>query len=358
VVWLSVARESQIFTLKIKMAQLQMDEIDFEKLLEVVCERLTRDVQNNPLNRKPNEFEKLARIRIQEGLAEIGAALALDQVAQGFPDIVVGRFGAEVKATESDSWRCIANSVSEGQRAQNVDRIYVIYGKMGGKPEVKWADYGKSIVHVRTSHVPRFEIEIGSSRSLFELIGTTYEQFRILPMLEKMPFIREYARARLKVGERLWWLEDKEVDDQEHSLPLNVRIYMDLEPQEKRNLRAEAALLCPMVVGGSRKRKKYTDAVSYLMTYRGVLCPQARDLFSAGSVAGKARGGNYVQRALIDIQDEMRTAACALEAPLFVEYWGSAPEPESRLKHWLSLADGYATSWKPSKHMFLENSVG
>ena len=168
-----------------------MDENEFEELLNVVCTRLTQDVQSSSANHKPAEFEKLTRQLIQARRAEIGATLVLDQVVQGFPDIVVGRYGAEVKATESDSWRCIANSVSEGQRAHDVDRVYVIYGKMGGQPEVKWADYGKSIVHVGTSHVPRFEIEIGSARSLFDQIGTTYEQFRVLPMLEKMPFIRE-----------------------------------------------------------------------------------------------------------------------------------------------------------------------
>ncbi len=330
-----------------------MDEKEFEELLGAVCERLTQEVRKSSANHTPTEFEKLTRKLVQESLAEIGAAQAFDQVIQGFPDIVVGRFGVEVKATESDNWRCIANSVSEGQRAQNVDRIYVIYGKMGGQPEVKWADYGKSIVHVRTSHVPRFEIEIGAERSLFDQIGTTYEQFRLLPMLEKMPFIREYAHSRLKKGERLWWLEDKEVDEQEHSLPLNVRIYMDLEQQEKRKLRAEAALLCPTVVGGSRQRKKYTDAVSYLMTYRGVLCPQARDLFSAGSVAGKVRGGNYVQRALIDIQEEMKNAADYLEDQLFKEYWGTIPPKDKRLVHWLSMADELAVGWKPSKHMFI-----
>ncbi len=329
-----------------------MNEREFEELLGVVCERLTQDVRNSSTNHKPTDFEKLTRKFVLERLAETGATQVLDQVIQGFPDIVVGRFGAEVKATESDSWRCIANSVSEGQRAREVDKVYVIYGKMGGQPEVKWADYGKSIVHVRTSHVPRFEIELGTEKSLFDQIGTTYEQFRVLPMLEKMPFIREYARGRLKEGERLWWLEDKEVDEQEHSLPLNVRIYMDLEQQEKRNLRAEAALLCPMVVGGSRQRKKYSDAVSYLMTYRGVLCPQARDLFSAGSVAGKQRGGNYVQRALIDIQEEMKNAADYLEDQLFKEYWGIVPPKDRRLEHWLSMADQLAVGWEPSKHMF------
>lgn len=331
-----------------------MDQDTFEELLRVVCERLTIDVQHSRAHHSPSVFENFVRDCIQVRLIEIGQPAALKPEVQGFPDIVVGQFGAEVKATESDSWRCIANSVSEGRRALDVSKIYVIYGKMGGQPEVRWADYGESVIHVRTSHVPRFEIEIGSERSLFAQLGTTYEDFRVLPMHDKMPYIRQYARGRLTEGERLWWLEDKEVDEQEHSLSLSVKVYMDLPQDEKRRLRAEAALLCPQVVGGSRQRRKYNDAVLYLMTYRGVLCPQARDLFSAGSVAGPERGGNYLERAMIDIQDEMRFAAQHLEDGLFEEYWGVIVPPQDRLLEWLTRADRFASGWTPSNSMFLE----
>src|SRR5690606_2701426 len=98
------------------------------------------------------------------------------------------------------------------------------------------------------------------------------------------------------------------------------------------------ALLNPQIVKPSRAKKKYDDAVIYLLTYHGVLCPQARDLFSAGSVALRAdgtRGGNYLQRALNDIEDEMRLAAKTLPDPLFVEYWGYGCAPEDRIKEWL-----------------------
>ena len=315
---------------------------------------LTADVKRNEEFHKANEFEDRVRQVVQSLLAERGIEAKLTSVVQSFPDIVFENFGVEVKATESDSWRCIANSVSEGQRVAGIDKIFVVYGKMGGKPEVRWADYGKSVMHVRTSHVPRFEIEIGTSKSLFDEFGISYETFAALPMEEKMPFVRRYAKGRLKEGERLWWLEDKSEDQQEHSLPLNVRIYMDLSTEEKRQYRAEAALLCPQIVKGGGYRGKYSDAVSYLMTYRGILCPQARDLFSAGSVAGKARGGNYVQRALIGIQNEIQVAAQQLDEKLFEEYWGKAPPKNQRIKYWLALADGYAKGWKPSDCMFLD----
>ena len=53
----------------------------------------------------------------------------------------------------------------------------------------------------------------------------------------------------------------------------------------------------------------------YLLTYHGVLCPQARDLFSAGSVALRSDTNpwrNYLQRALKDIEPEMRTGGKAI----------------------------------------------
>lgn len=333
-----------------------LDQISFENILTTVSKRLTDEVRASNTHHKPSLFENRVRQIFEEELAFTSENMA-GNINQGFPDIVIGKFGAEVKATESDSWRCIANSVSEGQRALDVEHIYVIYGKMGGIPEVKWAGYGESIVHVRTSHVPRFEIEIDSDRSLFKQIGITYEEFRELPMAEKMPFIRTYARGRLKPGERLWWLENKEIDEQTHSLSLEVKVYMDLPSEQKKQLRAEAALMCPQIVGGSRQRRKYVDAVMYLMTYRGVLCPQARDLFSAGSVAGPKRGGNYLLRGLINIQQEIRDASEYLEDALFQEYWGEVPPKNKRIIEWLKRADGFATSWRPSDELFLEEQT-
>lgn len=330
-----------------------MDREQFERILDETCERLTAECQKTSEHHKPSAFEARVRVMMSEILSGTGHEAAPD-IDQGFPDIVVGKFGAEVKATESDSWRCIANSVSEGQRALDVDHIYVVYGKFGGLPEVRWADYGRSIMHVRTSHVPRFEIEIGTEKPLFEQMETSYEDFRVLPMHEKMPLIREYARGRLRPGERLWWLEDKEIEDQTHALSLQVKVYMDLPRAEKRQLRAEAALMCPQVVGGSRERRKYVDAVMYLMTYRGVLCPQARDLFSAGSVGEQGPTGNFLLNALIDIQYELRQAAQRLEEDLFLEYWGVNPMPEDRLLEWLSRADAFAPDWTPSEFLFLD----
>ncbi len=330
---------------------------EFERLLTAVADQLTKDVRRSDRYHAPRKFEDRAR----ELLVRLGrdhrVHLDLSPHPQLFPDIVIGEFGIEVKVVNTDSWRTVGNSIFEGTRDISVEHIYVLYGKLGGTPEVRWGKYEECVMHVRTSHVPRFELEIDAKESLFSKFGISYREFCDLEPEAKMKYVRKYARARLKAGERLWWLEDKPKEAQEHSLPLELRPYMGLPQEEKRRLRAEAALLCPQIVKPSRSKKKYEDAAMYLITYHGVLCSQARDLFSAGSVALRAdetRGGNYILRALKDIEDEMREAASRLEDALFVEYWGASVAPKDRIREWLKRADRLAKGWKPSKELFLK----
>lgn len=171
-----------------------------------------------------------------------------------------------------------------------------------------------------------------------------------------MEYIRAYARDRLKRGERLWWLEDTP-DDPGHTLPIQARLYTKLPSDEKAKLRAEAVLLCPQVVRPGSSRDKYDDAVLYLLTYHGVLCHQARDLFSAGSVANPENdneGGIYIERSLKLLESEMLAAADRLEDAVFVEYWGEAVPREERIARWLQKADALARDWVPSKSLFLD----
>lgn len=324
---------------------------EFEAVVSEVATLLNQSISTKGKFTSSKQFED----EVRDVLTSMGLIVNYEPHPHVFPDIPLGEFGIEVKFTSNDTWRSIANSIFEGMRDPSVEHIYLIFGKMGGEPEVRWGKYDDCVMHVRTSHVPRFEVEMTAEKSLFEKMGTTYESFSKASDEQKMTYVRTYARKRLKPGERLWWLEEN--DEQEHSLPLQVRIYMNLDRTEKRQLRAEAAILCPQIVKPSRAKDKYSDAVSYMLTYRGVLCPQARDLFSAGSVALRAdgaRGGNYLQRALADIESEMRIAAETLEESLFEEYWGIVVPSEERISTWLTMADNYAKDWIPSEELFLD----
>jgi len=325
---------------------------EFELLLVRLVERMTEEVRASDECHSPLRFEDRARHLLQELGTSLGFHVNFTPHPQGFPDIVLGEYGIEVKVVAADSWRTVGNSVFEGMRDPDVKHIYVLYGKMGGTPTVKWGKYEDCVMHVRTSHRPRFEVEIGAEEPLFAKFGVTYDQFCDLDLDGKMRLIREYARSRLKPGERLWWLEDKPEEAQEHSLDLQVRLFINLTDAEKKRLRAEAALLCPQIVDGGRTRGKYTDVALYLITYRGVLAHQTRDLFSAGSVAGPDRGGIYIMRALQHIETELREAADRLEDALFVEYWGISVPKQDRIREWLRRADGFADEWVPSRDLF------
>ncbi|MCT7991339.1 hypothetical protein [Laspinema olomoucense] len=330
-----------------------MNITEFEVIVSDVVTQLNQNIRICGKFPTSKQFED----GVRNILTSMGLSINYEPHPHVFPDIPLGEFGIEVKFTTNDTWRSIANSVFEGMRDPSVEHIYLIFGKMGGEPEVRWGKYDDCVMHVRTSHVPRFEVDMTAEESLFEQMGTTYESFSKASDDQKMAYVRAYARKRLKPGERLWWLEEKE--EQEHTLPLQVRIYMNLDQNEKRKLRAEAAILCPQIVKPSRSKDKYSDAVSYMLTYRGVLCPQARDLFSAGSVAlraDSARGGNYIQRALDDIESEMRIAALTLEDALFEEYWGMIVPSEKRIATWLAMADSYAQNWIPSEELFRDNT--
>ena len=335
-----------------------MTKNEFESILDECCKRLTAEARESGF-----KTSAIFENRVREVLNELTADnhdfnIDFNPHPQAFPDIAMGEYGVEVKFTLNDTWRSIANSVLETQRIDEVKHIYLVFGKMGGVPEVRWGEYEESVIHVRTSHVPRFEVELPSEKaevkeSLFRQMGVRYDEFRKLDMQDKMKYIRAYAR-KIHPDGRLWWVEDREESD-EHTTPIQARLYTKLSTKEKTKLRAESALLCPSIVKSGRSRNKYDDMVLYLLTYHGVLCHQARDLFSAGSVANPKNddeGGLYIERALKLIEDEMREAALRMDDALFVEYWGESVPPEKRIERWLEKADECATGWIPSKSLF------
>lgn len=331
-----------------------MTKTEFERLLDKVAEKLRNEAQSIPFTTS-KQFENRVREVVRDTVDDSSIKIDFEPHPQAFPDIAVGEFGIEVKFTTNDEWRSVANSVLETNRIESVKVVYIMFGKMGGVPDVKWGEYEKCVMHVRTSHVPRFEVQIGAPKSLFEQMGVSYDEFRILEMHDKMRYIREYARGRLKEGERLWWLEDPQGET--HTLPIAVTLYTELDKEKKDQLTAEAVLLCPQIVKSGRAPHKYDDLALYMLTYHGVLCHQARDLVSAGSRANPKNddeGGLYVARTLKLLESEIRRAALRMDGALFEEYWGIAVEPEKRIEEWLRRLDGLARNWKPSEYLFQE----
>jgi hypothetical protein len=218
----------------------------FEALLDKAAAQLNREVRASTKYHGPTEFQK----RVFDVLSAVaqGEKIKIDPTfhPHAFPDVRANGFGVEVKCTNKDSWLSVGNSIFEGMRDANVSAIYVMFGKMGGTPAVRWGRYEDRITHVRISHAPRFVIEMNDEtlRSpLFGKMGISYDNFCKLGPDQKMQHVRQYSRNRLKPGERLWWLED----ENSPGTPIEVRLYMSLPKEEKTKLRAEGALLFPQI---------------------------------------------------------------------------------------------------------------
>jgi hypothetical protein len=142
-----------------------VNKTSFEQILDKCCLELTKEA--GVMGFKTSfQFENRVR-EILSVLTKNDNSFCIDfsPHPQAFPDIAMGEYGVEVKFTLSDTWRSVANSVLETQRVESVKQIYIIFGKMGGIPKVRWGDYEQSVVHVRTSHVPRFEVELPTEKA-------------------------------------------------------------------------------------------------------------------------------------------------------------------------------------------------
>lgn len=325
----------------------------FEQKLDRICQFLVEAIRKKQ-PASAAEFEQLVRRACIDYLGD-EAEIDPHPPAQRFPDIVIGSFGIEVKFTVDDTWKAVGNSIQETQKYDEVKDIYVVFGKMGGTPDIRWGRYEDCICHVRTSHVPRFVLRMPHAdelkESLFDHFGISYQNFRELDMAHKMYHIRKYALERHPDGQ-LWWLEGMD----EHTLPAAVRLYTHLDKDTQIKYRAESALLCPEIVRSGRSKDKYDRVVFYMLLYHGVLCHQARDLFSAGSVANPQnddQGGIYIARSLKLLEKDMKAAAGYLPDALFKQYWGKTVPRDKRIDAWLKKADEFAApQWKPSDVLF------
>ena len=177
--------------------------------------------------------------------------------------------------------------------------------------------------------------------------------------------------------------------------PVNVdpRPFTALSEQERDRVRAEAAILAPEIFSPSWVAGKYFHVGLYLLREYGILCPQVRDLYSAGASSRRALHGLKctqdefkflysrlrsmgdrlaarvrVRQAprsaripqalvwtLLRLEPAMHRAARDLPSELFEAYWDSPPDPDTsseRLKLWIRHVDERAEFWCPSAILF------
>lgn len=220
---------------------------------------------------------------------------------QRFPDIIAARYyGIEVKSTKEDKWTSTGSSILESTRIQDVERIYMTFGKLGGKNvEFISRPYEECLCDIAVTHMPRYRInmKLVPGETIFDKMGISYDDLRS----KKNPIkpVADYYKSRLAPGERLWWADSEE----DSTTGAVIKLFKNLSKLDKAVYIAYGCVNFPQVFRGDY------DAYVAWMASRSVVHASVRDEFSAGGrIKMKLCNENEVSfpaifRRVIDYQD-------------------------------------------------------
>lgn len=206
---------------------------------------------------------------------------------QKFPDIVAdNHFGIEVKTTTKNHWTSTGSSIVESTRTDDIERIYMLFGKLGGNPiEFECRPYQDVLYDITVTHSPRYLInmKLPCGDSIFDKMGIPYETLRNSE--DSIKNVRHYYRQKaLKEGrkEMPWWLTK---DDDGGVSNMNLRMWKDVVMTEKRMLIDQMLVLFPEIINS-----EFDDAALWLCTTKGIINTHFRDIYTAGGKLKKING--------------------------------------------------------------------
>ena len=272
---------------------------------------------------------------------------------QKFPDIVAKRYyGIEVKTTTQNHWRTTGNSVLESTRVDGVERIFMLFAKLANSIEFRCRPYEEVLSEVVVTHSPRYLIDMNleKGKTIFDKIKMPYDTLR----KEDNPIrpIVDYYKGKLKPGEELWWMD---ADNTSKASNIVIRIWNNLSLREKKELKIRAMIYFPELFGNSSD--KFSRLAIWLVTREAVVCPNVRDLFTAGGksnyIIGKKVYRN-VPRIFLNLFDHvpniveimMETSAFELS-----EYWETKTTDKTKLSDWIDLIAEHSKKIQDAKHL-------
>jgi len=331
------------------------------------------DILKDESNKNPVYFLSRSGTKLEDDIAKIMESSAANTVFEGnieqisgqrFPDIVAKvnenkAYGLEVKTTTKDHWTSTGSSIFEGTRVENVDRIYLLFGKLFEPIDYKYRKYEECLTTVAITHSPRYKIdmEINAEDTIFSKVGVDYDTLRKL----QNPFspIKDYFRNNLKdKNEDIWWFDQYE----EKTANLAVRLWANLRLVEKNNLRVEAFAHFPGLFGNNNK--KYSRLATWLASHHGIINPSLRDTFTAGGQ--EEMFGHSFPKIFIRLKEEWTDILNKienLEEEDIKFYWDIKNITKSKKDTWLDLCLSYSKEQLNTEQLkllsnYLRNSSG
>ena len=272
---------------------------------------------------------------------------------QKFPDIIAKKYyGIEVKTTTQNHWKTTGNSVLEGTRVENIERVFMLFAKLASPIEFRCRPYEDVLSEVVVTHSPRYLIDMNleEGNTIFDKIKMPYDTLR----KKENPIrqIVDYYKSTLKPGEELWWMD---ADDNSKPSNIVIRIWNNLSIREKQELKNRAMVYFPELFGNSSD--KFGRLAIWLVTREAVVCPNVRDLFTAGGRNDCIIGEKIykkVPRIFLNLFDNvpaiieiiMQTSAIELS-----EYWEIKTTDNNKIFDWIDLVAEHSKKIQDARHL-------
>lgn len=252
----------------------------FEELLKKAHCILENEAKINEayfVKRTANEFENDVYQSLVNSSKNTEFENTIDLISgHRFPDIIANKFyGVEVKTTKTNHWKSIGNSVLETTRVDQVENIFIYFGKLTDPVGFKYRAYQDCLYDIAVTHSPRYLIDMdtNSNDTIFSKMRIEYNELRQLQNPIK-PFV-DFYRKKTRPGEEPWWMEDNAL-----VVSPTIKIFSNLKKDEKDKLIVNAIAYFPEIFGNSPT--KYHRVAGWLASKYGIVDSSLRDRFSAG----------------------------------------------------------------------------
>ena len=272
---------------------------------------------------------------------------------QKFPDIVANKYyGIEVKTTTQNHWKTTGNSVLESTRVNDVERIFMLFAKLASPIEFRCRPYEEVLSEVVVTHSPRYLIDMNleKGKTIFDKIKMPYDTLRkkenpIKPLVN-------YYKSKLKAGEELWWMDSENGND---SSNIVIRIWNNLPQNEKQELKNISMIFFPELFGN--RSDKFNRVAIWLATRKSIVCPNIRDLFTAGGKVDIIIGTKKYDRVPRIFLNLFQNLPQILEnivkiSPIELsEYWEIKTSEKNKIFDWIDLVSESAKSIRDAQHL-------
>jgi len=332
----------------------RLDQDEFEEILQRTIDELNTEAQE-----RPEYFKNRSGIKLEKDVLEYlnknSSTTSFEDTfeiisGQKFPDIIAKEYyGVEVKTTKSNSWTSTGSSIVESTRVDDIEKIYLLFGKLSNPIEFKVKAYEDCLSDIVVTHSPRYKInmDLDDGETIFDKLEIGYDELRNNE--NSIGIVKDYYRKYLKEGEKLWWIDSEPVEEQ--AVTPYVKLWSTLKREEKKELQIKGFCWFPEIF--SSKPTKFNRLALWLVSHHAVVANSLRDLYTAGGrvdltineITWENQPQIFYKLSTVkkEIIDEINNAS----EDWLIEFWGETPRDETRRIHkWIELVLSYIESDK------------